>query len=78
MKVIIDTNVMISYFWGGKPKEILRLWCSGELILYLNQEILDEYFNVLRRMGLVESEASIRYQDCQADPVSRLCEQKES
>ena len=56
MKVVVDTNVMISSFRGGKPREILRLWCSGDITLCLNQAILDEYFSVLQRMGLDQEE----------------------
>ena len=35
---------------------VLDLWVSGNLILCVNQEILDEYFEVLSRLGLDQEE----------------------
>lgn len=52
MKVIIDTNIFVSSFFGGKPKKIIDLWKNGKLILCLSKDILDEYIEVLLRLGL--------------------------
>lgn len=52
LKVVIDTNVFISSFFGGVPKEIINLWKNGKIILCLSQEIIEEYLNVLNRLGL--------------------------
>lgn len=52
MKVVIDANVFVSSFFGGKPKEIIDLWKKGKLTLCLSDSILDEYFQVLQRLGL--------------------------
>lgn len=52
MKVVIDTNIFVSSFFGGKPKEIIDLWKNGKLTLCLSDSILDEYFQVLQRLGL--------------------------
>ncbi len=52
MNVVIDTNVFVSSFFGGKPKEIIDLWKKGKLTLCLSDSILDEYFQVLQRLGL--------------------------
>ena len=52
MRVVIDTNVFVSSFFGGKPKQIIDLWISGELYLCMSQEILEEYVAVLTRLGL--------------------------
>jgi putative PIN family toxin of toxin-antitoxin system len=54
MKVVLDTNVFVSSFFGGNPRKIIDLWKSGRLILCLSPEILEEYLEVLRRMGLEE------------------------
>ncbi len=54
MRVVVDTNVFISSFFGGKPKEIIDLWKKGEITLCLSKPILDEYTAVLIRMGLAE------------------------
>ena len=51
MKVVIDTNVFISSFFGGKPKKIIDLWKKGDVILCLSGEILEEYIEVLHRLG---------------------------
>ncbi len=52
MKVVIDTNVFISSFFGGKPKEIIALWHHGKIIICVSQPIIDEYIEVLKRLGL--------------------------
>jgi len=56
MKAVVDTNVFVSSFWGGKPKEIIQLWCNGKITLCINQGIIDEYFRVLNKLGLENEE----------------------
>ena len=52
IKVVIDTNVFISSFFGGNPKKVIDLWKKGEIKLCLSREIVDEYVEVLKRLGL--------------------------
>jgi hypothetical protein len=52
MKVVIDTNIFVSSFFGGNPRRILDLWKKGKIILCLSKDILDEYIDVLQRVGL--------------------------
>ena len=52
MKVVIDTNVFISSFFGGKPREVIQLWMQQYLTLCLSKDILDEYLEVLARLNL--------------------------
>lgn len=52
IRVVVDTNVFISSFFGGNPRKIIDLWKSGEIILCLSRPIVDEYIEVLRRLGL--------------------------
>ena len=52
LKVVIDTNAFISSFFGGVPREIINLWKKGEIVLCLSQEIIEEYLEVLNRLGL--------------------------
>ncbi len=52
IKVVIDTNVFISSFFGGNPKKIIDLWKEGEIKLCLSREIVDEYVEVLKRLVL--------------------------
>ena len=59
IKVVIDTNVFISSFFGGNPKKVIDLWKKGEIILCLSREIVDEYFEVLKRLGL-QNESELR------------------
>lgn len=54
LTVVIDTNVFISSFFGGVPREIINLWKKGEITLCLSQEIIEEYLEVLNRLGLTE------------------------
>jgi len=52
LRVVIDTNIFISSFFGGIPKEIIDLWKNGKVILCLSQNIVEEYLGVLNRLGL--------------------------
>ena len=52
MKVVLDTNVFVSSFFGGNPRRIIQVWEEGLLTLCLSGAILDEYLHVLMRLGL--------------------------
>lgn len=53
MKIVLDTNVLVSgIFFGGVPGEILETWSSGRFTLALSPSIIDEY----RRVGAVLEE----------------------
>lgn len=56
MRVVIDTNIFVSSFLGGNPRRIIDLWKKGHLTLCLSKDILDEYFEVLQRIGLKNEE----------------------
>ncbi|MCE9586805.1 MAG: putative toxin-antitoxin system toxin component, PIN family [Verrucomicrobia bacterium] len=48
MKVILDTNVLVSgIFFSGVPYDILTAWRDGKVNLIVSPEILEEY----RRVG---------------------------
>ena len=51
-RVVIDTNVFVSSFFGGNPRKIIDLWKNGSIVLCLSQEIIEEYLAVLNRLGL--------------------------
>jgi putative PIN family toxin of toxin-antitoxin system len=51
-KVVVDTNVFVSSFFGGNPRRIINLWKTSEVTLCLSKPIIDEYIVVLRRLGL--------------------------
>jgi len=52
MKVVIDTNVFISSFFGGNPRKIIDLWKKEKMTLCLSKVVFDEYIDVLQRVGL--------------------------
>jgi putative PIN family toxin of toxin-antitoxin system len=52
MKVVLDTNVLISaIFFSGPPSRILSAWIEGEFELVVSTEILEEYREVASRIG---------------------------
>lgn len=53
MKVVVDTNVLISgIFFDGPPARILEAWLHGQLEFVVSHEILEEYFEVCERLSL--------------------------
>jgi len=56
LKVVIDTNVFVSSFFGGNPKKIIDLWKEEKITLCLSGEILEEYVDVLNTLGLENEE----------------------
>lgn len=52
IKVVLDTNVFVSSFFGGNPRRVLNLWKAGGVTLCLSRPIVDEYVEVLQRLGL--------------------------
>ncbi len=52
IKAVVDTNVFVSSFFGGNPRRVMNLWKTGDVILCLSKPIINEYVEVLRRLGL--------------------------
>jgi hypothetical protein len=50
--LVIDTNVLISSFFGGNPKRVIDLWRTGKAVLCLSDEILEEYLRVIARLPI--------------------------
>jgi putative PIN family toxin of toxin-antitoxin system len=46
----------VSSFFGGNPRKIIDLWKKGNINLCLSKDILEEYVDVLQRVGLKEEE----------------------
>ena len=59
MRVVIDTNVFVSSFFGGNPRKIIDLWKDDRVTLCLSKGIVDEYIEVLQRLGTDEEELAI-------------------
>jgi len=52
MKVILDTNVLVSgIFFSGPPSQILKAWRNQSIQILLSQESLDEYQNVAEALS---------------------------
>lgn len=56
MKVVIDTNVFVSSFFGGPPKKVIELWKNGRITICLTQSIIEEYIDVLLRLGIPQGD----------------------
>jgi len=52
IRLVIDTNVFVSSFFGGIPRKIVDLWKNGKITLCLSKPMVEEYVEVLRRLGL--------------------------
>jgi uncharacterized protein len=52
MRVVVDTTVFVSPFFGGIPRKIIDLWKNGRILLCVPKPILNEYLSVLMRLGL--------------------------
>ncbi len=52
MKVVVDTNVLVSgIFWGGVPLKILDLWRKQDIEVVASDLTLDEYLKVIFRIA---------------------------
>ena len=48
MKIVVDTNVMISgIFFGGFPQKVLRAIVANEITACATTEIIDEYEEIV-------------------------------
>jgi hypothetical protein len=49
MRVVVDTNIIVSAYLGGALEGIIVAWKSGRFTLVVSKEIAEEYLDVLRR-----------------------------
>jgi len=52
MRVVLDTNIIVSAYLGGVLEGIIVAWKSGKFTLVVSKEIAEEYLDVLRRPKL--------------------------
>jgi len=59
-KIVIDTNIYISaIFWGGKPRAIVDLGRTGQVLIFTSSEIEEEIEKKLKtKFGLSNEEAA--------------------
>ena len=51
MRVVVDTNVLISgIYWAGKPFKILEHWAHDKFDLLVSKGILNEYYDIINRI----------------------------
>lgn len=60
MRVVIDTNVFVSSFFGGNPRKVIDKWFSGSLTLCASSPILKEYFEVIGRFQFEDDTLLLR------------------
>lgn len=61
MKIILDTNVLISgLFFTGPPYQILKAWRDGKVTLVVSPEILQEYQRVGEELASKYPSVNIR------------------
>ena len=59
MRLVLDTNVVVSaLIWGGPPERLLELAVSGEVALFSSAVLLDELAGVLERGKFIAALAS--------------------
>ncbi len=52
MKIVLDTNVLISgIFFGGPPGQILKTWKDQKIQIVISKEILNEYQRVTKELS---------------------------
>jgi putative PIN family toxin of toxin-antitoxin system len=52
VKVILDTNVLISgIFFGGPPRAVLDAWAEDRFVLLVSPSIFDEYVRTCDRLS---------------------------
>ena len=51
MKIVIDTNVVISgIFFNGNPRKVIESVCAAEFEAYASPEIIEEYKEIVDRI----------------------------
>ena len=60
MKIVLDTNVIISgIFFGGPPYQILDAWRNGKIDIILSEDIFAEYQRVAKELSRQFKEVDI-------------------
>ena len=64
MKIVVDTNVLISgIFWGGIPFKIIEHWMNDDIELITSSPVLNEYVRVISDVGYNRPEFSKNWVD---------------
>lgn len=49
-RVVLDTNILVSSFWGGLPGKVIQAWLDNRYPLLVSPAILSEYQRILTRL----------------------------
>lgn len=66
-KIVLDTNVLVSSLWRGRPWKLVRLWRDERFRLVVSDPVLQEYLEVLGRF--VSLELLQEWADLLTDPL---------
>lgn len=74
-KLVIDTNIFVSSFFNkdGNPKKIIDLWKTGRVVLCISEQILEEYAEVLIRLGLEQEKELSEIMHLFGDSINLSC-----
>ena len=61
IKVVLDTNILVSAFWTetGNAAKILQMFAEEKFLLYYDAKIMKEYITVLKRSKFAFSRVKI-------------------
>lgn len=61
MKIVLDTNILISAFvFGGKPRQILSLMLEGKIQAFISPILIAEFFDVVnKKFNLSDEELTL-------------------
>jgi putative PIN family toxin of toxin-antitoxin system len=61
MKVVIDTNVLISgIFWKGQPNKVLSQWKQGKITPVVSADMISEFTRVMNDFKIQLPQSMIR------------------
>lgn len=49
-RVVLDTNIFVSRYWGGFPEQAVQAWLTGKCELLMSRAIMDEMERTLTRV----------------------------
>ena len=62
-RVVIDTNVFISYLINNKTFDLLSFFINNNITIYSSEEIWTEFFSVIKKKYIQEKIPTAFYKD---------------
>jgi putative PIN family toxin of toxin-antitoxin system len=64
MKIVLDTNVLISgIFWNGLPRKVVSLWAKNKIQLLITKQIFNEFIRISKKIdnkGIATNKWAVR------------------